>query len=169
MGRSSYGGKSSWWNNGIVAQGTHSNQTEYSASSNSALQPTRKKRGRLRFSVRFQSVKGTDRAIIFSPCIEESPMNYPVIIRTESAHQYVAQPLGIPEVKVVAATEAEAIAQVTEALAQWLTAAKVVHVAVPGEARGNPWLDAFGRSADDPDFAEFLEELQRLRTMDTSA
>ena len=96
-------------------------------------------------------------------------MNYPVLIRTESAHRYVAQPLGIPEVKVVAATEAEAIAQVTEALTQWLTAAKVVHVAVPGEARANPWLDAFGRSAHDPDFAEFLEELQRLRTTDTPA
>jgi hypothetical protein len=96
-------------------------------------------------------------------------MNYPVIIRTESAHQYVAQPLGIPEVKVVAATEAEAIAQVTEALAQWLIAAKVVHVAVPGEAHSNPWLDAFGRSATDPDFPEFLEELQRLRTTDTPA
>ena len=94
-------------------------------------------------------------------------MNYPVLIRTESAHRYVAQPLGIPEVKVVAATEAEAIAQVTEALAQWLTTAKVVNVAVPGEARANPWLDAFGRSANDPDFADFLEELQRLRTTDT--
>jgi len=96
-------------------------------------------------------------------------MNYPVIIRVESAHQYVAQPLGIPEVKVVAATEAEAIAQVTEALGHWLAAAKVVHVTVPGEAPGNPWLDAFGRSAIDPDFPEFLEELQRLRTLDTSA
>ena len=96
-------------------------------------------------------------------------MHYPVIIRTESAHQYVAQPLGIPEVKVVAATEAEAIAQVTEALAQWLTAARVVHVAVPGEAQGNPWLDAFGRSANDPDFAELLEELQRQRIMDPPA
>jgi len=70
---------------------------------------------------------------------------------------------------VVAATEAEAIAQVTEALAQWLTAAKVVHVAVPGEAHSNPWLDAFGRSATDPDFPEFLEELQHLRTTDTPA
>ena len=96
-------------------------------------------------------------------------MHYPVIIRVESAHQYIAQPLGIPEVKVAAATEAEALAQVTEALGQWLAAAKVIHVTVPGEAQGNPWLDAFGRSATDPDFAEFLEELQRLRTTDTSA
>ena len=96
-------------------------------------------------------------------------MNYPVIIRAESAHQYVAQPLGIPEVKVVAATEAEAIAQVTEALGHWLAAAKVIHVTVPGEAPGNPWLHAFGRSATDPDFPELLEKLQRLRTTDTPA
>jgi predicted RNase H-like HicB family nuclease len=96
-------------------------------------------------------------------------MNYPVIVRAESAHQYVAQPLGIPEVKVVAATEAEAIAQVTEALGHWLAAAKVIHVKVSVEEHVNPWLDAFGRSANDPDFAEFLEELQRLRTRDMPA
>ena len=91
-------------------------------------------------------------------------MNYPVIIRAESAHQSVAQPLGIPEVKVVAATEAEAIAQVTEALGHWLATAKLVHVTVPGEAPGHPWLHAFGRSGTDPDVPEFLAELQRLRT-----
>src|SRR5439155_7242848 len=84
-------------------------------------------------------------------------MHYPVIIRAESGHQYIAQPLGIPAVKVVAATEAEAIAQVTEAFGQWLAAAKVIHVTVPGEAHGNPWLDAFGRSATDPDFPESLK------------
>ena len=33
-----------------------------------------------------------------------------VVIRAESTHRYVAQPLGIPEVQMVAATEAEAIA-----------------------------------------------------------
>jgi predicted RNase H-like HicB family nuclease len=94
-------------------------------------------------------------------------MQYPVVIRAESTHRYVAQPLGIPEVKVVAATEAEAIAQVTQVLAQWLASAKVVHVPVPSGESGNPWLEAFGRSADDLDFTEFLEELHRLRALDT--
>jgi predicted RNase H-like HicB family nuclease len=84
--------------------------------------------------------------------IEENLMNYPVIIRVESAHQYVAQPVGIPEVKVVAAPEAEAVAQVTEALGHWLAATKVIHVTIPGEAHDNPWLDTFGRSATDLDF-----------------
>ena len=93
-------------------------------------------------------------------------MQYPVIVRTEAANQYVAQPLGIPELRVVAATEAEAIEKVSQALGQWLASAKVVQVAVPATSSGNPWLDTFGRSANDPDFDEFLEELQRSRSTD---
>jgi len=98
---------------------------------------------------------------------EGETMHYPVIVRTESPDQYAAQPLGIPELKVVAPTEAEAIARVSQALDQWLSSAKIVQVAVPTAVKGNPWLDAFGRSADDPDFDEFLEELQRIRSTDT--
>jgi hypothetical protein len=93
-------------------------------------------------------------------------MQYPVIVRTESANQYVAQPLGIPELKVMAATEAEAIEKVSQALGQWLASAKVVLVAVPSAGSGNPWLDAFGRSANDPDFEEFVEELKRAPSAD---
>ena len=96
-------------------------------------------------------------------------MQYPVIVRIESANQYVAQPLGIPELRVVAATEAEAIAQVSQALGQWLASAKVVQVPVAVAGSGNPWLEAFGRSANDPDFDEFLEELQRARSVDAPA
>jgi hypothetical protein len=96
-------------------------------------------------------------------------MQYPVIVRSESANQYVAQPLGIPELRVVAATEAEAIEQVSHALSQWLASAKVVQVSVPVVGSGNPWLDTFGRSANDPDFDEFLEELKRARSTDASS
>ena len=35
---------------------------------------------------------------------------------------------------------------------------------VPLPGPGNPWLDSFGRSADDPDFDEFVEEIRRART-----
>jgi len=27
----------------------------------------------------------------------------------------------------------------------------------------NPWLKAWGRSADDPDFNDFIEEIERMR------
>jgi len=83
-----------------------------------------------------------------------------VIVRSESATRYVAYPLGLPEFESAAPTEAEAIEQVTQKLAAWLQGAKVVEVSVP---TGNPWLDTFGRSAQDPQFEDYLAELQRYR------
>jgi hypothetical protein len=35
-----------------------------------------------------------------------------------------------------------------------------VPVSVPVPGTGKPWVDAFGRSADDPAFDEYLEEVQ---------
>ena len=95
-------------------------------------------------------------------------MKYPVIVRTESTNQYIAQPLGIPELTAVAATETEAIAQIGRALGEWLASAKLVQISVPIAGDENPWLHAFGRSAHDPDFEEFAEELQRVRSMKTN-
>jgi hypothetical protein len=80
--------------------------------------------------------------------------------------RYVAQPIGLPELRVTAATEDEAVAGVRLALERWLASAKVVHVSVATGNTGNPWLDSFGRSATDPDFDEYLEELHRARQAD---
>jgi hypothetical protein len=91
-------------------------------------------------------------------------MQFPLIVRADSPDHYVAQPLGIPELRAVASTEAAAIEQASQALTKWLASAKVVQVAVPVAVSGNPWLDAFGRSADDADFDEYLMELQRARS-----
>ncbi len=43
-------------------------------------------------------------------------MEYPVVVKSESTNRYVAIPLGIPELKVTASTEAEVMAQVSRAL-----------------------------------------------------
>ena len=96
-------------------------------------------------------------------------MQYPIVVSPESPNRYVALPLGMPELKTIAATEADAIAQVSQALEKWLASAKVVLVDVPVANDSNPWLEAFGRSATDPDFAEFAEELEHLRDLDHSA
>jgi predicted RNase H-like HicB family nuclease len=89
-------------------------------------------------------------------------MEYPVIVRAEDVDGYVAQPIGLPELRVTAASEEEAVAAVRQALERWLASAKLVHVSVAMGQTGNPWLDAFGRSASDPDFDEYLEELRRI-------
>jgi predicted RNase H-like HicB family nuclease len=91
-------------------------------------------------------------------------MEYSVVVRPEAENKYVAQALAIPEIKAEAATEAEAVEQVSQALQQWLASAKVVQVSVPAPQNHNPWLEAFGRSADDPDFEDFVEELKRARS-----
>jgi hypothetical protein len=93
-------------------------------------------------------------------------MDYPVIVRAGDADGYVAQPIGLPELRVTAASEDEAVAAVRQALERWLASAKLVHVSVAMGQTGNPWLDAFGRSASDPDFDEYLEELRRARLAD---
>jgi hypothetical protein len=93
-------------------------------------------------------------------------MEYLVIVRAEPPDQYVAQALGIPEVRGVATTEAEAVAQVRLGLAHWLESARLVRVEVPVRNGGNPWLDSFGHSAADPDFEVYREELERARSAD---
>jgi hypothetical protein len=95
-------------------------------------------------------------------------MQYLVIVRPEAPDRYSAQAVGIPEVRAVAATEAEAVEQVRGSLTGWLASAKLVRVEVPGSGAGNPWLESFGRSAGDPDFDDFLQEVQRARLTDAA-
>jgi predicted RNase H-like HicB family nuclease len=95
-------------------------------------------------------------------------MQYPIIVRELDANGYVAQPIGLPELQVQAASEAEAIAQVKQALEQWLATVKVVQVSIPGAGTGNPWIDSAGRSADDPTWEMYQEELRKARLSDVA-
>ncbi len=87
-------------------------------------------------------------------------MQCTVIVRSEARDRFVARPLGLPEFETTAPTEAEAVAEVRRKLGEWVRGVKVVEVMVP---TGNPWLDTAGRSADDPLFDEYLEEVHRYR------
>lgn len=89
-----------------------------------------------------------------------------ILVRSDAPDQYVAQSLALPEVRATAATEAEAIDQVRASLTSLLTSSKLVRVEVALPDGGNPWLSGFGRSADDPDFDDYLREIQRARSTD---
>ncbi len=93
-------------------------------------------------------------------------MQCTVIVRLESATRFVACPLGLPQLESSAPTEVEAVEQVKQKLSAWLKDAKVVEVSVP---TGNPWLDTFGRSAQDPQFEDYVAELQRYRETEETA
>ena len=90
-------------------------------------------------------------------------MDYPVIVRSGSPGEFIAEPVGIPHLQAVAASEAEAVEQVENALAEWLSSAKLIHVHVLVPNGDNPWLKFFGRSANDPDFDEFVQEVDSHR------
>ncbi|MSQ48726.1 MAG: hypothetical protein EXR78_10160 [Deltaproteobacteria bacterium] len=87
-------------------------------------------------------------------------MQCTVIVRPESATHFVACPLGLPQLESSAPTAAEAVEQVKQKLSLLLKGAEVVEISIP---TGNPWLDTFGRSTNDPQFDEYLAELQRYR------
>jgi hypothetical protein len=91
-----------------------------------------------------------------------------VIVRPDSSDHYVAQSLAVPEVRAVAATEQEAVEQVKESLTQLLASGKLVRIAIAIPGGSNPWLQSFGRSANDPDFDEYVREIQAARSVDAS-
>jgi hypothetical protein len=89
-------------------------------------------------------------------------MQYPVIVKVNETDQFEAEPMGIPELKEVASTEADVLEKVEISLGEWFASAKVVQMEV-GVDQVNPWMQAFGRSAEDPDFGEFQDEMKRIR------
>ena len=93
----------------------------------------------------------------------ETVMQYPIIVKAKSTNQFEAEPMGIPELRTIATTEADALEKVTQVLGKWFTSAKVVQIEVQESDSSNPWLKAFGRSADDPDFDDFVEKIQQER------
>ncbi len=96
-------------------------------------------------------------------------MQYPIVIRTKAADRFVAEPVGLSELRVEAATETAALAQVGRALNGWLgPAGRLAHLDVPASGASTPWLESFGRSADDPLFEDFLAEMARARAEDDS-
>ena len=97
-------------------------------------------------------------------------MQVPVVIQAESEDRYTAEPLGKSELRVEGTSEAEALRKLTASLRRWLESAKLIQLDVPlkAETPTNPWLESFGRSADDPDFEDFVAEIERARTADES-
>ncbi len=93
-------------------------------------------------------------------------MQYPVILRSRSGEEYVAEPLGKPELAVKAASRDKALAEVGKSLQGWLGSAQMVQVDVPGSDFVNPWLETLGQCADDPDFDELMSEIAHARAME---
>jgi hypothetical protein len=90
----------------------------------------------------------------------QSGMQYPVVVRPEPPGQFTAEAVGLPELRATCADRAEAINRVRLQLCQWFASGQLVLVDVPAT---NPLLQYAGWAKDDPDYAEYLEEIRRYR------
>src|SRR5690242_19950653 len=101
------------------------------------------------------------------PASEEQPVNIPqipIIVRPEPTGQFSAEPAGVPEIHVVAATAAQALAEAQQALAAW---PGTVHwVQAPHHLTISALPAAAGHAKDDPGAAAYLEEIERYRRED---
>ena len=95
-------------------------------------------------------------------------MQYPVIVRAKFTDRFIAEPLGIEGIQGEGTTAHAAAEDAGLALASWLGTAELYSVEIPLKpiSASNPWLESFGRSADDPDFEEYLAEIERARELD---
>jgi hypothetical protein len=87
-----------------------------------------------------------------------------IIGRSEPSGQFTAEVVGVPELRVTAATRAEAIEQIRAMLGEWLASGQLMSIEVPCP---NPLLHFAGHlDPNDPLEREFVEELARRRKED---
>jgi hypothetical protein len=86
-----------------------------------------------------------------------------LFVRPDGAGAYTAGVFGLPEVRVTAGTEAEALQAVKKALLEWLATTRWVQMKVPNPPMMHPAAEFAGQAKDDPDFDEYLEQIRRYR------
>lgn len=91
-------------------------------------------------------------------------MEHLVLVRADEAGQYLAQSVSVPQLHATAATADEAVRLVRGMLTAWLADARLVRIEVP--APESPWLKVAGMFADDPQYDEFLAEVEKARQAD---
>lgn len=87
-----------------------------------------------------------------------------IVGRPEPSGQFTVQVVGVPELRVTAATRAEAIEQIRALLADWLASGQLMSIEVPCR---NPLLHFSGHlDPNDPLEQQFVEELARRHRED---
>src|SRR5437899_3071037 len=97
------------------------------------------------------------------PLPPEPPTAFHVLLRVveQPPGKFTASVVSLPEVQATADSRDEAIKRVRLTLSGWAQSGELVSVDVPAS---NPALRLFGsEDKDDPEYALFLEELQRER------
>jgi hypothetical protein len=92
---------------------------------------------------------------------------YVIIVRPEPPGQFTAQVMGIPDIRVVAADEGQAIEQAKSRLTEWLSSARLI----PVRTNSAPIVNGAGKPIGQVDprhplEVAYLEELARMKRED---
>jgi predicted RNase H-like HicB family nuclease len=93
------------------------------------------------------------------------PMQYQVFVQADAQPptHFVASVVGVPNLSVVGATEAEAMANVRVALEQKLAMGKFVAIEVGNGAGGSSEIPPAGAFEQDETFDDWMEKLAEIR------
>jgi hypothetical protein len=95
-------------------------------------------------------------------------MQFPVVIEKVDNNGYRARTGELLALSAEGGSAEEAVSKLQVLLQARIDAAtRLVFIEVPTPA-ANPWLDLFGRSANDPDFPELLQEIKQARLRDAA-
>jgi hypothetical protein len=86
-----------------------------------------------------------------------------VLVQPQPPDGYKAQAVAFPDIAAVAASEALAVEQVREQLTERLAGSRLVAIELTINTATNPLVELAGKARDDPDFALYLQEIQRYR------
>jgi Asp-tRNA(Asn)/Glu-tRNA(Gln) amidotransferase A subunit family amidase len=92
-------------------------------------------------------------------------MTFEVLVTKRRDKQYTARVLLFPDIVVTGRDEQEVLAQVQSAIADLRASSHIVRLDVPPIPGGgdDPWLRFAGQWADDPDWDQFQDEIERFR------
>jgi hypothetical protein len=95
--------------------------------------------------------------------ISATNLKFDILVEQGGEKGFTARALAWPDCVVEAATREEALRLIRVELLMRLAKADLVTVEFTPEEVNNPWLKYAGMWKDDPDFDEFLAEIERYR------
>ncbi len=86
-----------------------------------------------------------------------------VLVRSDDQGFFSAQLVGLPDIRATAKSRETAVDQLRTMLQEWIDSGQLQPVELPTEPSLMKW---FGHAKEDPDFADYLDELRRSRSVE---
>lgn len=97
-------------------------------------------------------------------------MVYDVLVTQDANKHYIARVLSLPDIIISGPDETDVLQQVHDAIARLQNNSRLVRLSIPSplDRDTDPWVQAAGMWANDPDWEKFQQAIEAYRhTLDT--